>query len=79
MDHNLLKINFKNADDHLFLRSAYRKFGAWYNCPGNGVSHSTRQQRFGKPGKTMVGSDTHTPATGAIGAGSLLAVVRNKH
>ncbi|MGH8428449.1 MAG: aconitate hydratase, partial [Gammaproteobacteria bacterium] len=56
-----------NADDHLFLRSACRKFGVWYSRPGNGVSHPTHQQRFGKPGKTMVGSDSHTPAAGAIG------------
>src|SRR5699024_1985325 len=67
VDHNLLQTDFKNADDHLFLRSACRKFGAWYSRPGNGVSHPTHQQRFGKPGKTMVGSDSHTPAAGAIG------------
>jgi aconitate hydratase len=76
VDHNLLQTDFKNADDHLFLRSACRKFGAWYSRPGNGVSHPTHQQRFGKPGKTMVGSDSHTPAAGsicmlAIGAGGL--------
>jgi aconitate hydratase len=67
VDHNLLQTDFKNADDHLFLRSACRKFGAWYSRPGNGVSHPTHQQRFGKPGKTLLGSDSHTPAAGAIG------------
>ncbi|HET7370813.1 MAG TPA: aconitate hydratase [Gammaproteobacteria bacterium] len=67
IDHNLLQTDFKNADDHLFLRSACKKFGVWYSRPGNGVSHPTHQQRFGKPGKTMLGSDSHTPAGGAIG------------
>jgi len=67
VDHNLLQTDFKNPDDHLFLRSACRKFGAWYSRPGNGVSHPTHQQRFGKPGKTLLGSDSHTPAAGAIG------------
>ncbi|MGH8274853.1 MAG: aconitate hydratase [Gammaproteobacteria bacterium] len=67
VDHNLLQTDFKNADDHLFLRSACRKFGVWYSRPGNGVSHPTHQQRFGKPGKTLLGSDSHTPAAGAIG------------
>ncbi|HET6724636.1 MAG TPA: aconitate hydratase [Gammaproteobacteria bacterium] len=67
IDHNLLQTDFRNADDHLFLRSACKKFGVWYSRPGNGVSHPTHQQRFGKPGKTMVGSDSHTPAAGSIG------------
>lgn len=67
VDHNLLQTDFKNPDDHLFLRSACRKFGVWYSRPGNGVSHPTHQQRFGKPGKTLLGSDSHTPAAGAIG------------
>ena len=67
VDHNLLQTDFKNADDHVFLRSAAEKFGFWYSRPGNGVSHPVHQERFGKPGKTMVGSDSHTPAAGAIG------------
>ncbi|MGH8599140.1 MAG: aconitate hydratase [Burkholderiales bacterium] len=67
IDHNLLQTDFRNADDHLFLRSACRKFGVWYSRPGNGVSHPTHQQRFGKPGKTLLGSDSHTPAAGSIG------------
>ena len=76
VDHNLLQTDFKNGDDHLFLRSACAKFGVWYSRPGNGVSHPTHQQRFGKPGKTLLGSDSHTPAAGsvgmlAIGAGGL--------
>jgi len=67
VDHNLIQSDFKNPDDHLFLRSACKKFGVWYSRPGNGVSHPVHQERFGKPGKTMIGSDSHTPAAGAIG------------
>lgn len=67
VDHNLLQTDFRNPDDHLFLRSACKKFGVWYSRPGNGVSHPVHQERFGKPGKTLLGSDSHTPAGGAIG------------
>lgn len=67
VDHNLIQEDHKNPDDHLFLRSAAQKFGAWFSRPGNGVSHPVHQQHFGKPGKTLVGSDSHTPAAGAIG------------
>jgi len=67
VDHNLLQVDHKNPDDHLFLESACRRFGVWYSPPGNGVSHPVHQQSFGKPGKTLLGSDSHTPAAGAIG------------
>ncbi len=67
VDHNLLQTDYKNADDHVFLKSACEKFGVWYSRPGNGVSHPVHQERFGKPGKTLVGSDSHTPAAGALG------------
>ena len=67
VDHNLLQTDFKNADDHVFLYSAAQKFGVWYSRPGNGVSHPIHMERFGKPGKAMVGSDSHTPASGALG------------
>jgi len=67
VDHNLVQEDYKNADDHLFLRSACRRFGLWYSRAGNGVSHPVHQERFGVPGKTMLGSDSHTPAAGAIG------------
>src|SRR5258708_4541205 len=67
VDHNLLQEDYKNPDDHLCLRSACRRWGIWYNRPGNGVSHPVHQERFGKPGKTLLGSDSHTPAAGAIG------------
>ncbi|WP_045226823.1 aconitate hydratase [Methyloterricola oryzae] len=76
VDHNLLQEDAKNSDDHLFLRSACRKFGVWYSRPGNGVSHPLHMERFGIPGKTLLGSDSHTCAAGslgmlAIGAGGL--------
>lgn len=76
VDHNLIQEDFKNADDHLFLRSACKRFGIWYSRPGNGVSHPVHMERFGIPGKTLLGSDSHTCAAGslgmlAIGAGGL--------
>lgn len=76
VDHNLIQEDYKNPDDHLFLRSACQKYGIWYSRPGNGVSHPVHMERFGIPGKTLVGSDSHTPAAGslgmlAIGAGGL--------
>jgi aconitate hydratase len=67
VDHNLLQTDSKNAEDHDFLRSACQRFGLWYSKAGNGVSHPTHMQRFGVPGKTMVGSDSHTPAAGSLG------------
>ncbi|PVW13227.1 aconitate hydratase [Marixanthomonas spongiae] len=67
VDHNLLQTDFKNADDHLFLHSAAQKFGLWFSRPGNGVSHPLHMERFGKPGKTLVGSDSHTCAAGSLG------------
>jgi len=67
VDHNLLQTDFRNADDHLFLRSACAKFGLWYSRPGNGVSHPVHMERFGAPGKTLLGSDSHTPAAGSLG------------
>jgi aconitate hydratase len=67
VDHNLIQEDFRNADDHLFLRSACQKYGVWYSRPGNGVSHPVHMERFGIPGKTLVGADSHTPAAGALG------------
>ncbi len=67
VDHNIVQTDFKNPDDHLFLWSACRRFGLWFSRPGNGVSHPVHMERFGKPGKTMVGSDSHTPAAGSLG------------
>ena len=67
VDHNLLQTDEKNAEDHEYLRTAAQHFGLWFSKPGNGVSHPTHMQRFGIPGKTMVGSDSHTPAAGSLG------------
>ena len=67
VDHNLLQEDSRNPDDHLFLRSACRRFGLWFSPPGNGVSHPVHMQRFGRPGRTLLGSDSHTCAGGAIG------------
>ena len=67
VDHNLLQADYRNADDHLFLRSACQRFGLWYSKPGNGVSHPVHMQRFGMPGKTLLGSDSHTCAAGSLG------------
>lgn len=76
VDHNLLQTDFKNPDDHVFLRSAAERFGMWFSRPGNGVSHPIETERFAIPGKTLAGSDSHTPASGcmgmlAIGSGGL--------
>lgn len=76
VDHNLLQVDHKNPEDHIFLQSAAQRFGLWYSQPGNGVSHPVHMQYFGKPGKTLLGSDSHTCASGslgmlAIGAGGL--------
>jgi aconitate hydratase len=67
VDHNLLQADSKNPDDHLFLRSACRRFGLWFSKPGNGVSHPVHMQRFGIPGQAMIGSDSHTCAAGSLG------------
>ncbi len=67
VDHNLLQTDEKNPEDHLFLQSAAQRYGLWFSKPGNGVSHPVHQARFGRPGATMVGSDSHTCAAGAIG------------
>jgi aconitate hydratase len=67
VDHNLLEADFRNADDHVFLQSACQRFGVWFSPPGNGVSHPVHMQRFGVPGKTLLGSDSHTCAAGALG------------
>ncbi|QGQ25546.1 aconitate hydratase [Gimesia benthica] len=67
VDHNLLQEDFKNPDDHLFLQSACQRFGLWFSRPGNGVSHPLHQEYFGKPGKTLLGSDSHTCSASALG------------
>ena len=67
VDHNLLQADERNMADHLFLRSACQRFGLWYSRPGNGVSHPVHMQRFGRPGASLAGSDSHTCAAGSLG------------
>ena len=67
VDHNLVQSDFKNADDHRFLQSVARKFGLYFSPPGNGISHQVHLERFGIPGKTLLGSDSHTPTGGGLG------------
>lgn len=76
IDHNTLQTGFENADDHAFLQSAAARFGAHFSRPGNGICHQVHLERFAKPGKTLLGSDSHTPTAGgmgmlAMGAGGL--------
>jgi predicted aconitate hydratase len=67
VDHNLLQADERNMADHLYLRSACHRFGLWYSKPGNGVSHPVHMQRFGVPGASLAGSDSHTCAAGSLG------------
>ncbi len=76
VDHNTLQSGFENADDHRFLQDIARKYGIYFSRPGNGICHQVHLERFGVPGKTLLGSDSHTPTAGgigmlAIGAGGL--------
>jgi aconitate hydratase len=76
VDHNILQSDFKNADDHRFLQSIAKRYGIWFSKPGNGICHQVHLERFARPGKTLLGSDSHTPTAGgcgmiAIGAGGL--------
>ncbi|HEY9074644.1 MAG TPA: aconitate hydratase, partial [Desulfobaccales bacterium] len=67
VDHNLLQTDFRNADDHRFLRSMAARYGLYFSPPGNGISHQVHLERFSVPGKTMLGSDSHTPTAGGAG------------
>lgn len=67
VDHNTLQSGFENADDHRYLQTVAKKHGVWFSRPGNGIYHQVQLERFGKPGKTLIGSDSHTPTGGGIG------------
>ena len=67
IDHNTLQSGFENADDHRFIGSVCKKHGIYFSRPGNGICHQVHLERFGKPGKTLIGSDSHTPTGGGIG------------
>ncbi|MCK5074216.1 MAG: aconitate hydratase [Bacteriovoracaceae bacterium] len=68
IDHNTLKQDFKNADDHVYLQSIAAKYGLYLSKAGNGICHQVHLERFARPGKTLLGSDSHTPTSGGIGA-----------
>lgn len=67
VDHNTLQCGFENADDHRYLQTVAAKHGVWFSRPGNGICHQVHLERFGKPGKTLIGSDSHTPTGGGLG------------
>lgn len=76
VDHNTLQSDYRNMDDHIFLQDTAKKYGLYFSRPGNGICHQVHLERFGAPGKTLLGSDSHTPTGGglgmiAIGAGGL--------
>jgi len=76
VDHNTIQVGFENADDHAYLQSIAEKYGIFFSRPGNGICHQVHLERFARPGKTLLGSDSHTPTAGgvgsiAIGAGGL--------
>ncbi|MBW1996935.1 MAG: aconitate hydratase [Deltaproteobacteria bacterium] len=76
VDHNILQTDYKNADDHIYLQTASARYGIYFSRPGNGISHQVHMERFGVPGKTLLGADSHTPGAAGvsmlgIGAGGL--------
>ena len=76
IDHNMLQVGFENADDHKYIQTIANKYGIYFSKPGNGICHQVHLERFGVPGQTLIGSDSHTPTCGglgmlAIGAGGL--------
>lgn len=68
VDHNTLQSDFKNADDHRYLQSIAQKYGLYFSRPGNGICHQLHLERFARPGKTLIGSDSHTPTAGGMGS-----------
>lgn len=68
VDHNILQVTFRNADDHRYLQTVAAKYGAWFSRPGNGICHQVHLERFARPGATQIGTDSHTPTAGGMGA-----------
>ncbi|HNX40302.1 MAG TPA: aconitate hydratase [Methanothrix sp.] len=68
VDHNTIQVGFENADDHAYLESIARKYGIYFSRPGNGICHQVHLERFARPGKTLLGSDSHTPTAGGVGS-----------
>ena len=75
VDHNTLQNGFENADDHQYLRTVADRYGILFSRPGNGICHQAQLERFDKPGKTLLGSDSHTPTAGAMG---MIAIERGQ-
>jgi aconitate hydratase len=67
VDHNMLQTGFENADDHRYLQSVAAKYGIYFSRPGNGICHQVHRERFGIPGQTLLGSDSHTPTASGLG------------
>jgi len=67
VDHNTIQVGFENADDHAYLQSIAEKYGLYFSRPGNGICHQVHLERFARPGKTLLGSDSHTPTAGGLG------------
>ncbi|MEE8483035.1 MAG: aconitase family protein, partial [Nitrospinota bacterium] len=67
VDHNTLQTDFRNADDHIYLQTVAAKYGIYFSRPGNGICHQVHLERFGVPGQTLLGSDSHTPTQGGLG------------
>jgi aconitate hydratase len=68
VDHNTIQVGFENADDHAYLESVAERYGIYFSRPGNGICHQVHLERFARPGKTLLGSDSHTPTAGAVGS-----------
>src|SRR5918912_90162 len=68
VDHNIIQLDHKNPDDHIFLQAFAAKYGVYYSRPGNGICHYLHVERFAKPGTTLVGADSHTTSSGALGS-----------
>ena len=68
IDHNTIQVGFENADDHAYLESIAKKYGIYFSRPGNGICHQVHLERFARPGKTLLGSDSHTPTAGGVGS-----------
>ncbi len=73
-DHQVYQFDWRNSDDHRFLKSAAEKYGSWFSKPGNGICHQVHKERFAAPGETLVGADSHTPTAGGFGMLAIGAV-----
>ena len=79
IDHNTLQAGFENADDHRYIQTVARKHGIRFSRPGNGICHQVHLERFGKPTKTLIGSDSHTPTAGGLGMLASHAAASSSH